>query len=85
MKSLSIKDLAIAEELNPKARAAVRGGSNAAFLMGPVQYGQNGGGFSFASPVIQVAPQTVTQTDTVVDIASVIASMNTAISHAKIA
>jgi len=81
---MNIKDLAIAKELSLEERAAVRGGSNLAFLVGPVQSAQNGGGFSFASPVIQVAPQTVTQTDTTVDIASVIASMNTAISQAKL-
>jgi hypothetical protein len=82
---MNIKDLAVAKELSHEERAAVRGGSNAALLFGPAQYAQNGGGFSFASPVIQVAPQTVTQTDTTVDLASVLASMGTAISQAKLA
>jgi len=82
--NLTIKDLAIAKELSHEERAAVRGGSNAALLFGPVQSAQNGGGFSFASPVIQVAPQTVTQTDTTVDIASVVASMGTLIGQTKV-
>ena len=85
MTSILIKDLAINKDLSSEDLAAVRGGSNLAFLVGPSQNAQNGGGFSFASPVIQVAPQTVTQTDTSVDIASVIASMNTAIGQAKLA
>jgi hypothetical protein len=82
---MNIKDLDLSKELSHEERAAVRGGSNAAFLFGPVQSAQNGSGFNFASPNIQVAPQTVTQTDTTVDIASVIASMNTAIGQAKLA
>jgi len=82
--NLTIKDLAIAKELSLEERAAVRGGSNVAFLVGPYQSAQNGGGFSLASPVVQVAPQTVTQTDTTVDIATVIASMNTALAQNKI-
>ncbi len=85
MTSILIKDLEMNKALNNEDLAAVRGGSNLAFLVGPTQSAQNGGGFSFASPVIQVAPQTVTQTDTTVDIASVIASMNTAIGQAKLA
>jgi hypothetical protein len=80
---MMIKDLEMTKELNAEERAAVRGGSNFALLFGPQQSAQ-GGGFSFASPVIQVAPQTVTQTDTTVDIASVIASLNTAIGQAKL-
>ena len=85
MKSLLVKDLEMTKALSREDLAAVRGGSNLALLLGPVQSGQNGGGFSFASPVIQVAPQTVVQTDTTVDIASIIASMNTALSQAKLA
>ena len=81
---MDIKDLAISKELSLEECAAVRGGMNAAVLFGPSQDAQNGGGFSFASPVIQVAPQTVTQTDTTVDIASVIASMNTGIAQNKV-
>ena len=79
---MNINDLAIARDLSVEECAAVRGGSDAAFLFGPAQVGPSGG-FSFASPMIQVAPQIVTQTDTNVDIASVIASMNTAIAQAK--
>jgi hypothetical protein len=82
--NLTIKDLAIAKELSHEERAAVRGGSNTALLFGPTQYAQNGGGFNFASPVVQVAPQTVTQTDTTVDIASVVASMGTLIGQTKV-
>jgi hypothetical protein len=82
---MNIKDLAVSKELSHEESAAVRGGSNLAVLCGPTQSAQNGGGFSFASPVIQVAPQTVTQSDTTVDIASVLASMNSAISQAKLA
>ena len=82
--NLTIKDLAISKELSHEERAAVRGGSNAAVLFGPVQYTQNGGGFNFASPNVQVAPQTVTQTDTTVDITSVLASMNTGVAQAKV-
>ena len=81
---LSIKDLEIAKELSIEERAAVRGGSNFALLVGPAQGAQNGGGFSLGSPVVQVAPQTVTQTDTTVDIASVVASMNTALAQNKV-
>ncbi len=85
MTSLLIKDLEMNKALSNEDLAAVRGGSNLALLVGPVQNAQNGGGFNFASPNIQVAPQIVTQTDTSVDIASVIASMNTAIGQAKLA
>jgi hypothetical protein len=81
---MMIKDLEMTKELSREERAAVRGGSNFALLVGPSQAAQNGG-FSFASPVVQVAPQTVTQTDTTVDIASVIASANTAILQNKLA
>ncbi len=84
MKSLIIKDLEMTKALSREDLAAVRGGSNLALLFGPTQNAQNGGGFSFASPVIQVAPQTVVLTETVVDMASVIASMNTALSQAKL-
>ena len=84
MTSILIKDLAINKDLSSEDLAAVRGGSNLAFLVGPSQNAQNGGGFSFASPVIQVAPQTVTQTDTTVNLASVIASMNTALAQTKV-
>ena len=85
MKSLKIKDLNTAKALTSEDLAAVRGGSNAAFLLGPVQNSQNGGGFNFASPNVQVAPQTVTQSDTTVDIATVFGSMNTLIAQAKVA
>ncbi len=85
MTSILIKDLEMNKALSNEDLAAVRGGSNLALLVGPVQNSQNGGGFNFASPNIQVAPQIVTQTDTTVDIASVIASMNTAIGQAKLA
>ena len=84
MTSLQIKDIAINKDLSSEDLAAVRGGSNVAFLVGPVQNTQNGGGFNFASPNVQVAPQTVTQSDTTVNIASVIASMNTAIAQTKL-
>ncbi len=84
MKSLEIKDLNTAKALSHEDLAAVRGGSNFAFLVGPSQNAQNGGGFNFASPVVQVAPQTVTQTDTTVNITSVIASMNTGIAQTKL-
>ena len=85
LKSLKIQDLKSTKELSRANLAAVRGGSNFGVLAGPLQFAQNGGGFNFASPNIQVAPQIVTQTDTSVDIASVIASMNTAIGQAKLA
>lgn len=80
---LNIEDLACSKELGRAERAAVRGGSNAAFVLGPWQYAQNGGGFSNGSPVAQSAPQTVTQGDTTVDIASVLASMNTGVGQLK--
>jgi len=83
MKSLMIKDLEMTKELSREERAAVRGGSNAAVLFGAVQSAQNGG-FSFASPVSQVAPQTVAQNDTTVQIANVLASANTLIEQAKV-
>jgi hypothetical protein len=81
---MNIKDLAIAKDLSLEERAAVRGGSNFALVAGPAQNVQGNGGFSFASPVVQVAPQTVTQTDTTVDIASVIASAGTTIGQNKL-
>ncbi len=84
MTSLHIKDIAISKALSNDDLAAVRGGSNVAFLVGPTQVAQNGGGFNFGSPNVQVAPQTVTQSDTTVNIASVIASMNTALAQSKV-
>ncbi|MFM9886846.1 MAG: hypothetical protein ACKVQT_27780 [Burkholderiales bacterium] len=84
MTSILIKDLAISKDLNSEDLAAVRGGSNVAFLVGPTQVAQNGGGFNFGSPNVQVAPQTVTQSDTTVSIASVVASMNTGIAQTKL-
>ncbi|MFM9886845.1 MAG: hypothetical protein ACKVQT_27775 [Burkholderiales bacterium] len=84
MKSLKIKDLNTAKALTSEDLAAVRGGSNVAILSGPMQFAQNGGGFNFGSPNVQVAPQTVTQNDTSVDIVSVIGSMNTLIGQNKV-
>jgi hypothetical protein len=77
---MHITDLDIAKELSQEERAAVRGGAgtNLALLVGPAQVAGNGG-FNFASPNIQVAAQIVTQTNTEVDIASVLASLNTGI------
>ena len=75
---MMIKDLEMNKALSDKELAGVRGGNtNLALLYGPMQSAPSG--FSFASPVIQVAPQVVTQTNTSVDIASVIASLNTGI------
>ncbi len=83
MQSLLINDHEMNNALSREDLAAVRGGSNDVFAFGP---GQNvAAGFLFASPVIQVAPQILTLVDTTVDIASVIASMNTALSQAKLA
>jgi hypothetical protein len=82
--NLTIKDLAIAKELSLEERAAVRGGSNLALVAGPMQNVQGNNGFSLGSPVVQIAPQTVTQTDTTVDIASVIASANTNLAQNKL-
>ncbi len=79
---MQIKDLEVSKELSAEELEAVKGGSNLAVLMGPVQAAGNGG-FNFASPNVQIAPQTVTQTDTTVDIATVIASANTAIGQFK--
>ncbi len=84
MKSLKIKDLNAAKDLCSEELAAVRGGSNFAILAGASQNAQNGGGFNFASPAVQVAPQTVTQSDTTVDIVSVIGSMNTLVAQSKV-
>ncbi len=82
MKSLLIKDLAMNKALSREDLTAVRGGSNNVLAFGP---GMNvAGGFLFASPITQVAPQIVVTADTTVDIASVIASMNTALSQAKL-
>jgi hypothetical protein len=80
--NLSIKDLEVSKDLSREERAAVRGGggTNLALVLGPVQVAGNGG-FNFASPNTQVAPQTVTQTNTEVDMASVIASANTLIAQ----
>ncbi|MFM9886495.1 MAG: hypothetical protein ACKVQT_26000 [Burkholderiales bacterium] len=83
MKSLLIKDLEMTKALGREELAAVYGGSNNIMAFGP---GMNvAGGFLFGSPITQVAPQIVVSADTTVDIASVIASMNTALSQAKLA
>jgi hypothetical protein len=83
MKSVMIKDLEMTKELSREERAAVRGGSNLAILVGPAQIAQNGG-FSFASPVSQVAPQNVSQNETNVQLANVLASAGTLIEQAKV-
>ena len=83
MKSLEIKDLNTAKALSHEDLAAVRGGSNNVLAFGPSM--NVAGGFLFASPITQVAPLIVVSADTTVDIASVIASMNTAIGQAKLA
>ena len=57
MTSLIIKDIAHSEDLSAKALSAVRGGSN--YNVGNVNAAYGGG---FASPGVVVA--TVTQTDT---------------------
>ena len=64
--TLTIKDLSISKEMDRKALAAVRGGSNYAYVGGNSQALVGGG---FASPVtgVQVGP-TVTQTDASVDL-----------------
>ena len=82
MKSLLIKDLEMTKALSHEDLAAVRGGSNNVLAFGPSM--NVAGGFLFASPITQVAPQIVVTADTTVDIASVIASMNTALSQAKL-
>jgi hypothetical protein len=83
VQSLLINDLEMNKALSREDLAAVRGGSNDVFAFGP---GQNvAAGFIFASPITQVAPQIIVSADTTVDIASVIASMNTALSQAKLA
>ena len=79
---MEIKDLAVSKELSAEELEAVKGGSNIALVQGPVQMAGNGG-FNFASPNVQIAPQTVTQTDTTVDIATVIASAGTLIGQSK--
>ncbi len=79
---MEIKDLAVAKELSAEELEAVKGGSNMAFVIGAQQSAGNGG-FNFASPNVQIAPQSVTQTDTTVDIATVIASANTGIGQFK--
>ncbi len=84
MKSLMIKDLEVTKALSREELVAVRGGSNFAFVFGPTQNAQNGGGFNNASPVTQTAPQTVTGTETTVQILNVLQSMNTAVSQAKL-
>ena len=80
---MNINDLAIAKELSIEERAAVRGGSNIAFVAGAGQLG--GSGFSLGSPMIQVAPQSVSQTDTSVSLVDVLASMNTLVGQTKVA
>ncbi len=84
MKSLMIKDLEMTKALSREALVAVRGGSNFALLFGPIQVAQNGGGFNNASPVSQVAPQTVTGTETTVQMINVLQSMNTALAQNKV-
>ena len=80
MKSLMIKDLSNAQELSREDLAAVRGGNtNLALVGGATQMA--GSGFSFGSPVMQLAPQTVTQTNTSVNLASVFGSAATLIAQ----
>jgi hypothetical protein len=81
---LMIKNLDMTKALRREDLAVLRGGSNLVLAFGPVQDVQNGGGFTFGSPVSQVAPQTVTPTETNVQIASIAASMNTLLSQAKV-
>jgi hypothetical protein len=83
MKSLMIKDLEMTKELSAAERAAVHGGSNLASLVGSAQL-VGPSDVSIGSPNIQINPQIVTQTDTTVDLATVIASANTAIAQAKL-
>ncbi|CAB3709570.1 hypothetical protein [Paraburkholderia rhynchosiae] len=66
MTSLTIKDIAHAEELSAKALSAVRGGSN--YNFGNVNAAYGGG---FASPSIVVAPVTQIDTYTKVDIPTI--------------
>ncbi|SOE68310.1 hypothetical protein SAMN05446635_3268 [Burkholderia sp. OK233] len=66
MTSLTIKDLAHAEELSAKALSAVRGGSN--YNLGNLNAAYGGG---FASPSIVVAPVTQVDTYTKVDIPTI--------------
>ncbi|SOE68315.1 hypothetical protein SAMN05446635_3271 [Burkholderia sp. OK233] len=66
MTSLTIKDLAHAEELSAKALSAVRGGSN--YNLGNFNAAYGGG---FASPAIVVAPVTQVDTYTKVDIPTI--------------
>lgn len=81
---MQIKDLEVSKELASEDLAEVRGGSNVAMVIGAQQLAGNGG-FNFASGNMQVAPQTVTQQDTTVDIASVLASAGTLINQTKLA
>ncbi|MFN0304096.1 MAG: hypothetical protein ACKVQU_27500 [Burkholderiales bacterium] len=81
MKSLMIKDLEVTKSLSREELVAVRGGSNNIFLVGPTQ--NVAGGFLFGSPVTQTAPQTVNANETTVNIATVNASLNTALSQLK--
>ena len=66
MSSLTIKDIAHTEELSAKALSAVRGGSN---YNAGILYAAYGGGF--ASPGVVVAPVTQTDTQTKVEIPTI--------------
>lgn len=81
MKSLMIKDLEVTKSLSREELVAVRGGSNNISLVGPAQ--NVVGGFLFGSPVTQTAPQTVSATETTVNIANVLQSLNTTLSQLK--
>ncbi len=81
MKSLMIKDLEVTKTLSREALVAVRGGSNNIALIGPAQ--NVAAGFLFGSPVTQTAPQTVGATETTVNIANVLQSVNTALGQFK--
>jgi hypothetical protein len=83
MKSLMIKDLDLNKELSREERAAVRGGSNFAYVVGSAQV-VGPVDVSIGSPNVQNNPQTLTQTDTTVELATVIASANTLIGQSKV-
>ena len=71
-----IKDLEISKELSGKELSAVRGGGiQSANQFGSVQF-VGGGLLSIGSPNVQANPQTLTQTMTDVNVATIIASAN---------
>ena len=57
----TIKDLSVCKELDSKAVAEVRGGSNYSFVGG--QFVTQGGGVAIGSPNIAVKADTVVQND----------------------